>query len=145
MRERDYEENGEKVERGVAGMLQVVGVPDESLVGSVDVGLARILHSGQGEEIGEATNEEEPNAGQEKPGFIVEDHPFHKKGRGSVSVLAMFEMCRTQGGPFSSLTCLICSSQNSHSQTGLATVPMRPFLLTDSPPTLAPLSGLLSL
>ena len=63
-RERD-EENGEKVERGVTCMLQVVGVPDESLVGFVDLVLGCVLHGDQGEEVGKATNEEEHHDGQE--------------------------------------------------------------------------------
>ena len=65
------EENGEKVERGVTCMLQVVGVPNESLVGLVDVVLGCILHGDQGEEVGEATDEEEHHAGQEKPASVL--------------------------------------------------------------------------
>ena len=87
------EEDCEKVKRGVGCMLQVVGVPNVSLVRSVDVRLGRVLHSCQGEDIGKATDEEEPNAGQKKPGFVVEDHLSHNKGGLLVSVSAMFEMC----------------------------------------------------
>ena len=82
VRKPDYEENAGKVERSVACMLQVVGMPDESLVGSVDVGLGGVLDCRQGEEVGEATDEEEPDAGQEKPGFVVEDHLVRTKGEG---------------------------------------------------------------
>ena len=74
------EENGEKVERGVTRMLQVVRVPDEGLVGSVDVGLGCVLHDGEGEEIGEATDEEDPDTGQEKPDFVAGGHLSQTKG-----------------------------------------------------------------
>ena len=74
---REREEDREEVERSVSCMLQVVGVPNVSLVRSVDVRFSCIFHSCQGEEIGKAANEEEPNAGQEKPRFAVEDHLSH--------------------------------------------------------------------
>ena len=77
MGERE-DENGEKVERGVTRMLQAVRVPDEGLVGSVDVGLGCVLHCGQGEEIGEATDEEEPHAGKEEPACVLQEHLFIK-------------------------------------------------------------------
>ena len=90
-------ENCEKVEKGVACMLQVVGVPNISLVRLVDVCLGCVLHSCQGKEVGKAADEEEHNAGEEKPGFVVENHLSHKKGALSwFPATAMFEMCRIQ-------------------------------------------------
>ena len=50
-------------------MLQIVCVSDESLVGSVDVGLGCVFHDGEGEEIGEATDEEEHRGGN--PAFTL--------------------------------------------------------------------------
>ena len=71
------EGDGEDVEKGIACMLQVVCVASVSPFWMVDVCLGCVLHSCQGEEIGKAANEEEPNAGQEKPRFAVEDHLSH--------------------------------------------------------------------
>ena len=68
-------------------MLQIVCVSDESLVGSVDVGLGCVLHDGEGEEIGETTDEEDPDAGQEKPGFVAGGHLSQTKGGSFVSGL----------------------------------------------------------
>ena len=62
------EGDGEQVEKGVTCMLQVVCLASISSFWlahpkMVEVCLGRVLHSWQGEQIGEATAKKEPTAG----------------------------------------------------------------------------------